>query len=81
MPRSLAELSLALPGARLIPHPIVPNSFPTSGWWFHASTTRVLLAEYLKFLRSAAHLTLARVMGQVEPNALAEMPSERPAGI
>lgn len=81
MPRSLAELSLALPGARLIPHPVVPKGFPTSGWWFHASTTRVLLAEYLKFLRSAAHLTLARVMGQVEPNALAEMPSERPAGI
>lgn len=81
MPRSLAELALALPGAQLIPHPVVPKGFPESGWWFHPSTTRVLLAEYLKFLRSAAHLTLARMIGQVEPNALAEMPSERPAGI
>ena len=81
MPRSLAELALALPGAHLIPHPVVPKGFPESGWWFHPSTTRVLLAEYLKFLRSAAHLTLARMLGQVEPNALAEIPSERPAGI
>lgn len=81
MPRSLTELALALPGAHLIPHPVVPKGFPESGWWFHPSTTRVLLAEYLKFLRSAAHLTLARMIGQVEPNALAEIPSERPAGI
>ena len=81
MPRSLAEISLALPSAHLIPHPVVPKGFPSSGWWFHPSTTRVLIAEYLKFLRSAVHLTIARVMGQGEQNALAEMPSERAAGI
>ena len=28
MPRSLAELSLALPGARLIPHPVMPGQLP-----------------------------------------------------
>jgi len=81
MPRSLAELALALPGTHLIPYPVLPKTFPESGWWFHAATTRLLLAEYLKFLRTAAHLTLARMMGQGGRNALAEMPSERPAGI
>ena len=39
MPRSLAELSLAMPGTELIPHPVVPNNFPPSRWWLHASVT------------------------------------------
>ena len=37
MPRSLAELSLALPSTRLVPHPVVPNNFPPTHWWLHAS--------------------------------------------
>jgi uncharacterized SAM-binding protein YcdF (DUF218 family) len=81
MPRSLAELSIALPSARLVPHPIVPNGFPASGWWLHASVTRVLLSEYLKFLPSAAQLTLARLLRSGNSSSLAEMPGARPAGI
>jgi uncharacterized SAM-binding protein YcdF (DUF218 family) len=81
MPRSLAELSIALPSARLIPHPIVPNGFPASGWWLHASVTRVLLSEYLKFLPSAAQLTMARLLRSRNASSLAEMPGGRPAGI
>ena len=81
MPRSLAELSLALPTARLIPHPIVPKGFPASGWWLRASVTRVLLSEYLKFLPSAAQLTVARLLRSGSSSSLAEMPGGRPAGI
>lgn len=79
MPRSLAELSLALPTANLIPHPIVPKSFMTKRWWLNASLTRVLLSEYLKFLPSAAELTASRLFGSPQPNAIAKMPGARPA--
>lgn len=81
MPRSLAEISLALPGTRLIPHPVVPKGFPVRRWWLNASVTRVLLSEYLKFLPSVAHLTVARLLGRGESSSLAEMPGPRPAGI
>lgn len=81
MPRSLAELSLALPMARLIPHPIVPDGFPASRWWLKPSITRMLLSEYLKFLPSAAHLTVARLLRSRESSSLAEMPGNHPAGI
>lgn len=81
MPRSLAELSLALPGARLIPHPVVPNGFPLSGWWLHPSIARLLLSEYLKFLPAAVHLTIARMTGIGQSSSLAEMPVGHQAGI
>ncbi len=63
MPRSLAELKLALPEAELIPHPVVPKSFKVRGWWLHAGTARVLVAEYLKLLPTAARLAAARMVG------------------
>jgi uncharacterized SAM-binding protein YcdF (DUF218 family) len=81
MPRSLAELSLALPSARLIPHPVVPKGFPASRWWLNPSVTRVLLSEYIKFLPSVAQLTVARVLRAGESSSLAEMPGAHPAGI
>jgi hypothetical protein len=81
MPRSLAELSLAMPSARLIPHPIVTKGFPERRWWFNPSITRLLLSEYLKFLPAAAHLTVTRLWRSTDSSSLAEMPGHRPAGI
>jgi uncharacterized SAM-binding protein YcdF (DUF218 family) len=81
MPRSLAELSLALPDARLIPHPITPAGFPESHWWLNPAIVRKLFSEYIKFLPTAAHLTVARALGGAQPSSLAEMPLGRPAGI
>jgi uncharacterized SAM-binding protein YcdF (DUF218 family) len=81
MPRSLAELSLALPDARLIPHPIMPAGFPESHWWLNPAIVRKLFSEYIKFLPTAAHLTVARALGGAQPSSLAEMPVGRPAGI
>jgi len=81
MPRSLAEFSLALPSTQLIPHPIVPKAMAASRWWLHPSTTRMLLAEYLKFLPSAAQLTVVRLWRSGDSSSLAEMPGRRPAGI
>jgi uncharacterized SAM-binding protein YcdF (DUF218 family) len=80
MPRSLAELSLALPDARLVPHPVVPNNFPPNRWWLHPTVARLLISEYLKFLPVAAHLTVARLIRSTQPSSLAEIPGGR-AGI
>jgi len=81
MPRSLADLSLAMPGTELIPHPVVPNNFPPSRWWLHASVTRTLISEYFKFLPTAAHLTAARLLRSTQSNSMAEVPAEHASGI
>lgn len=63
MPRSLAEMSLAMPGVALLPHAVTPRNFPDTGWWLHVRTTRLLLSEYLKYLPAAARLATQRLMG------------------
>lgn len=50
MPRSLMELSSALPDTVLIPHGVMPSKFPDDSWWLNRATTRTLLSEYLKFI-------------------------------
>ena len=62
MPRSLAELALAMPGVQLLPFAVTPRRFPEEAWWLHTATTRVLLSEYLKFLPAIGRLTAQRVI-------------------
>jgi len=81
MPRSLAELSLALPATRLVPHPVMPNNFPPTRWWLHASVTRTLISEYFKFLPTAAHLTVAKLFRSSQQSSVAEGPAGDSAGI
>jgi len=75
MPRSLAELSLAMPTAELIPHPVVPGNFPPTRWWLNASVTRTLISEYFKFLPTVAHLTIARLLHARPSSSVAEVPA------
>jgi uncharacterized SAM-binding protein YcdF (DUF218 family) len=63
MPRGLAELSLAMPDRKLVPHAVTPRSFPDSGWWLHVRTTRILMSEYLKYLPAVARLSAQKVFG------------------
>jgi uncharacterized SAM-binding protein YcdF (DUF218 family) len=81
MPRSLAELSLALPATRLIPHPVMPKGFPVRHWWLNPSVTRVLLSEYIKFLPSLAHVSLARALRRSDDSSVAVMPGRQSSGI
>jgi uncharacterized SAM-binding protein YcdF (DUF218 family) len=62
MPRSLAELGRAMPDVVFVPHAVVPNRINARRWWADAYTARVLLAEYVKFLPSAARYGLARLL-------------------
>jgi uncharacterized SAM-binding protein YcdF (DUF218 family) len=81
MPRSLAELSRALPGTRLIPHPVMPKGFPVRHWWLNPSVARVLLSEYIKFLPSLAHVSLARALSRTDDSSVAVMPGRQSPGI
>ena len=62
MPRSLTELGRAMPGVVLLPHAVVPDRINARRWWTDAFTARVLLAEYVKFLPSAARYGLDRLL-------------------
>jgi uncharacterized SAM-binding protein YcdF (DUF218 family) len=77
MPRSLAELALAMPHVTLIPYTVTPRRFPETAWWLHASTTRVLISEYLKFLPAVARLAAQRVIkwGDDKPVSSAAVPT------
>ena len=62
MPRSLAEIARALPGVRLVPYPVRPKSWRADPWYLNWSAWRVLVAEYLKFIPSAARLAVNRAV-------------------
>lgn len=57
MPRTAAEFSHAMPGVRIVPHPVVTEQIDTTGWWNEWRTVRVLVPEYAKYL--AARLRAA----------------------
>lgn len=61
MPRSLAELGRAMPGAHLQPHPVVPRNFRIDSWWSHPGTARLLVSEYVKFIPAALRLAMSRI--------------------
>jgi uncharacterized SAM-binding protein YcdF (DUF218 family) len=80
MPRSLAELALAMPGVTLLPYAVTPRRFPEAAWWLHPSTTRVLLSEYLKFIPAVARLTAQRLIDWHDGQSVAIMPQKRTDG-
>jgi uncharacterized SAM-binding protein YcdF (DUF218 family) len=52
MPRALTELAHQLPDVVLIPYAVIPDRVRVDVWWTSLSTTRLLFAEYLKYLRA-----------------------------
>jgi uncharacterized SAM-binding protein YcdF (DUF218 family) len=60
MPRSLAELTRAMPEVQLIPHAVAPTGDSAGAWWISPSATRHLVVEYLKYLPAIARLELSR---------------------
>ncbi len=52
MPRALTELAHQLPNVALIPYPINTDRVRVETWWTSATSTRLLFAEYLKYLRA-----------------------------
>ena len=69
MPRSMSELSRALPDVELVAWPVVPRALREEAWWLRLSTTRMLAAEYLKLLPSAARYAASRLLRPLEASA------------
>jgi uncharacterized SAM-binding protein YcdF (DUF218 family) len=76
MPRSLAELERALPGVKLIPHPVMSTANSHSPWWLSYAATRVIVSEYIKYIPSAAKLMVSRALSTFDGRSIAEMPKE-----
>jgi uncharacterized SAM-binding protein YcdF (DUF218 family) len=61
MPRSLAELSQAMPDIEFISHPVLPGKFKENPWWLTPSNAVFLAREYLKYLPAAARSIASRL--------------------
>lgn len=58
MPRSMAELSSAMPEVTLLAYPVIAPGFDASAWWADRTTASLLLEEYLKYIATRARLAL-----------------------
>ncbi len=52
MLRSLREFSRVMPGIRIVPYPVFPETVHLDNWWQWPGTTALLFDEYVKFLAS-----------------------------
>ena len=58
MPRAMAEFAHQLPDVTLIEFPVVSDKRRAEPWW-HATTGRLLISEYLKYLLARVRMALA----------------------
>jgi uncharacterized SAM-binding protein YcdF (DUF218 family) len=69
LPRSLNEIRREMPEAELIPYPVVSANLRLEGWWRNPGTSRLLLAEYSKYLMSVARIRLGGPATSIEARA------------
>lgn len=55
MPRATLELKRAMPDIAITPFPVVQGTLHLDGWWDFPGTTKLLAAEYSKYLLTLAH--------------------------
>lgn len=58
MPRAMAEFAYQLPDVALIEFPVVTDKRRSEPWW-QATTARLLISEYLKYLLAKVRMGLA----------------------
>lgn len=51
-PRSVLEFSKAMPGVRLVSHPVFPENVVLHQWWKSSGSKKLLVSEYNKYLAS-----------------------------
>ena len=68
MPRSLLEFRHALPDARIIPHPVFPESFHRHQWWRWPGSAKLALIEYHKFIFAHLRLFASKIMYDFLPS-------------
>jgi len=72
MPRALTELSAAMPGVTLYPFAVVSDHLDVSDWATNRRVLRLVVREYLKYLRALLRTTLERDMGGEAPHLAAQ---------
>ncbi len=61
MPRSLFEFHRAMPGLRIVPHPVFPPRFKGDEWWAWPGTATLLAREFTKYLIARAFPSSSRL--------------------
>jgi hypothetical protein len=59
MPRALLELKRALPGMRIVEHPVFPAGFRQDDWWRWPGSASLVVLEYNKYLAARVRHALA----------------------
>jgi uncharacterized SAM-binding protein YcdF (DUF218 family) len=67
MPRSLIELSRAMPDVELLPFAVAPRRPLQGAWWFEPDALRIVAIEYVKTLPALARLGVARLRNRTMP--------------
>lgn len=76
MPRALVEFSHAMPETILIPFAVVGDKWREEPWWTSASTLRLLLSEYVKYIAAELRVRLEDFGIDLSPEI-----SEQPPGL
>jgi uncharacterized SAM-binding protein YcdF (DUF218 family) len=76
MPRALVEFSHAMPDTALIPYAVVGDKWREEPWWTSASTLRLLLLEYVKYIAAVLRVRLEDFGIDLAPEV-----SEQPMGL
>lgn len=63
IPRSLLEFRAALPGARIVPHPVFSQPIDPGRWWQQPAMAFLLIKEYNKLLLAGLRLQLRHLTG------------------
>ena len=63
MPRSMLEFHHAIPGIRIVSHPVFPDHVKQDEWWVWPGTTTLFISEYNKFLMAWVRLRSKQFFG------------------
>jgi uncharacterized SAM-binding protein YcdF (DUF218 family) len=64
MPRSMVELTRAMPDVTLIPYPVSNKQLGMDHWWRHAASVKLLLREYVKYTLARARSVFDKPRGE-----------------
>ena len=77
MPRTLAEISHALPDVRIVAHPVVSDRTDLDAWWRDPPLIKLLAIEYVKYVMSRARIALGDRQTGTEMARAAMLPAAR----
>jgi len=78
MPRALVEFSHAMPETILIPFALVGDKWREEPWWASASTLRLLLSEYVKYIAAELRVRLEDFGIDLSPEVSEQPPGMQP---